>query len=96
MQGLQEASVLSPGWRPTGVVGMAEGGVMDGRGSRQHVSGVAEGGKVAHVGHVSSQAGATPKGRRPVMHAFGQLIVAISGPFAPLGLAGHLAVACLD
>lgn len=30
------------------------------------------------------------------MHAFGQLIVAISGTLAPLGLAGHFAVARLD
>lgn len=96
MEGLQEVSVLSPGRRPSRVmVRMAERRV-DGSGSGQHVSGVAEGGKVAHVGHVSSQARATPKGRRPVMHAFGQLIVAISGTLAPLGLAGHFAVARLD
>lgn len=30
------------------------------------------------------------------MHALGQLLVAVAPPAALFGLAGHLAVACLD
>lgn len=48
---------------------MGEGGV-NGRGRGQHVSGVAEGRQVAHVGHVTSQAGVTAEGRGLVVHAF--------------------------
>ena len=36
-------------------MGVSEGGV-DGGGGGQHVSGVAEGGQVPHVGHVAAQA----------------------------------------
>lgn len=57
------------------------------------MSGMGEMGQVAH-GHVSSQRGGT-EGGALVMHAFGQLLVAVAGPFALLGLVGHLAVARL-
>ena len=68
---------------------------MDGHGSWQHVSGVAEGGKVAHVGHVSSQGGSTER-RGLLVHALRELLVTVVAPPALLGLVGHLAVACLD
>lgn len=69
---------------------------MYGRGSRQHVSRVAEGGQVTHVGHVACEAGCTAEGRRLVLHALRQLVEAVACSLVPLGLAGHLAVACLD
>lgn len=60
------------------------------------MSRVAEGGQVTHVGHVGGEARCTTKGRRLVLHALGELIEAVPYPLVPLGLAGHLAVACLD
>lgn len=60
------------------------------------MSRVAEGGEVTHVGHVAGKAGWRAKGGALVLHALGQLIKAIPCTFVPLGLAGHLAVACLD
>lgn len=73
-------------------------GRVDGRGGGQHVSGVAERGQVAHVGHVAGEAGRSTaaEGRRLVLHALGQLLEAVARPLAPLGLARHLAVARLD
>lgn len=88
---------LGPHGRAVGVVRVAKGRV-DGRWGGQHVSGVAERGQVAHVGHVAGEAGGstTAEGRRLVLHALGQLIEAVACPLAPLGLAGHLAIARLD
>lgn len=86
---------LSPDRRAVGVVGVTERRV-NGCGSRQHVSGVAEGGQVTHVGHVAGEAGRPTEGRGLVLHALGQLIEAVPCSLVPLGLAGHLAVACLD
>lgn len=74
---------------------MTEGRV-DGRGSRQHVSRVAEGGQVTHVGHVAGEARRAAEGGGLVMHALRQLIKAVPCSLVSLGLAGHLAVACLD
>lgn len=71
---------------------MAEGGVYRG-GGRQHVSSVTKVGQVAH-GHVSSQRGSA-EGRALVVHALGQLLVALTAPLALFGLVGHFAVACL-
>lgn len=51
---------------------------------------------MTHVGHVAGEAWRTTKRRRLVLHAFGQLIEAVPHPLVPLGLAGHLTVACLD
>lgn len=48
------------------------------------------------MGHVAGEAGRCAKGRGLVLHALGQLIKAVPCPLVPLGLAGHLAVACLD
>lgn len=86
---------LGPGGRAAGVVGVAEAGV-DGGGRGQHVSGVAEGRQVAHVGHVARQRPGAAEGGALVLHALGELIEAVARPLAALGLAGHLAVACLD
>ena len=48
------------------------------------------------MGHVAGKAGSSAKGRGLVLHALGQLVKAVPCSFVPLGLAGHLAVACLD
>lgn len=69
---------------------------MNGRGRRQHVSRVAEGGQVTHVGHVAGEAVCTAEGRGLVLHALGELVEAVPASLVLLGLAGHLAVACLD
>lgn len=61
---------LSPDRRTVGVVGVTKRRV-NGRGSRQHVSRVAEWGKVTHVGHVAGQAGCTAERRSLVLHALG-------------------------
>lgn len=60
------------------------------------MSRVAEGGQVTHMGHVAGEAGCASEGRDLVLHALGELIEAVPCSFVPLGLAGHLAVACLD
>lgn len=57
---------------------------------------MAEGGQVTHVGHVAGEAWCSTKRRGLVLHALGQLIEAVSCSLVPLGLAGHLAIACLD
>lgn len=62
----------------------------------QHVSGVAERWQVAHVWHVACQSAGAAKRRGLVLHALGELLETLSGSLTPLGLAGHLAVACLD
>lgn len=60
------------------------------------MSRVAERGQVTHVGHVAGEAGRAAEGGRLVLHALGQLLEAVARSLAPLGLAGHLAVARLD
>lgn len=77
---------LGPHWRAIGVVGVTERRV-DGRGSRQHVSGVTEWGQVTHVGHVAGEAGRAAKRGGLVLHALGQLIEAVPCSLVPLGLA---------
>lgn len=62
----------------------------------QHVTGMAERWQVAHVLHVACQGTGTAKRRGLVVHALGELLETLSGSLTPLGLAGHLAVACLD
>lgn len=69
---------------------------MNRRGCGQHVSRVAEGGQVTHVGHVAGEAGTGTEGRGFVLHALGQLVEAIPSSFVSFGLARHLSVACLD
>ena len=59
------------------------------------MSGVAEWRQVAHVAHVAQGSMASERGAL-VLHALGELVVAVTHPLAALGLAGHLAVACLD
>lgn len=86
---------LGPNWRAVGMMGVTKRRV-NGRGCRQHVSRVAEGGQVTHVGHVTAQAWRATKRRHLVLHALGELVKAVPGPLVPLGLAGHLAVASLD
>lgn len=86
---------LGPDRRAIGVMGVTEGRV-DWRWSGKHVSRMAEGGQVTHVGHVAGEARRCAEWRGLVLHAFGQLVKAVSCSFVPLGLAGHLAVACLD
>lgn len=86
---------LGPHWRAVGVVVVTERRV-DGCGRRQHVSGVAEWGQVTHVGHVAGEAGRAAEWRGLVLHALGQLVEAVPHSLVPLGLARHLAVACLD
>lgn len=87
---------LSPDRRATRVVRVAERRVDGGR-RGQHVTRVAEGGQVAHVGHVGSHGtGSTGERQRLVVHALGELVKAVGRPLVSLGLAGHLAVACLD
>lgn len=52
---------------------------------------------MAHVGHVGSHGSSSATERqRLVMHALGELVEALGRSLVPLGLAGHLAVACLD
>ena len=60
------------------------------------MSRVAEGGQVTHVGHVAGEAGSPAEVRGLVLHALGQLVEAVPWSLASLGLAGHLAVSCLD
>lgn len=60
------------------------------------MSGMAEGGQVTHVGHVAGEARRTAEGRGLLLHALRQLLETVPCPLVPLGLAGHLAVACLD
>lgn len=68
---------------------------VDGSWRGQHVSGVAERWQVAHVWHVACQSAAKRRGL--VLHACpAELLETFSGSLTPLGLAGHLAVACLD
>lgn len=86
---------LGPDRRAIGVVRVTKGRV-DGCGSGQHVSRVAEGGQVTHVGHVAGEARCAAEGRSLVLHALGELVEAVTSTLVPLGLAGHLAVACLD
>lgn len=59
---------LGPNRRAIGVMGVTERGV-DGCGRGQHVSGVAEGGEVTHVGHVAGETGRAAEGRHLVLHA---------------------------
>lgn len=87
---------LSPDRRATRVVRVAERWVDGGR-RGQHVARVAEGRQVAHVGHVGSHGTSSAgKGQRLVVHALGKVVEALRHPLVSLGLAGHLAVACLD
>lgn len=58
------------------------------------MSSVAEGWQVAH-GHVSGQRGGA-EGGTLVMHAFGEVLVAIAAPLVLFGFVGHFPVACLD
>lgn len=77
------------------MVWVAEAGV-DRGGRGQHVSRVAEGWQVTHVGHVTRQrAGAAERGAL-VLHALGELVETVARPLAALGFAGHFAVAGLD
>lgn len=71
---------------------MPEGRVYWG-GRGKHVSSVAERRQVAH-GHVSGQRGGA-EGRALVVHAFGEVLVAIAAPLVLFGFVGHLPVACL-
>lgn len=77
------------------MVRVAERGV---NGSRrgQHVSRMAKRSQVAHVWHVACQSTVAAKRRGLVLHALGELLETLARSFTPLGLAGHLAVACLD
>lgn len=78
------------------MVRVAERWVNGGR-RGQHVARVAKGRQVAHVGHVGSHGtSSASEGQRLVVHALGELIEALGRPLVSLGLAGHLAVACLD
>lgn len=87
---------LGPDRRATRVVWVAERW-MDGGRRGQHVARVAEGRQVAHVGHVGSHGTCSAcEGQRLVVHVLGELIEALRHPLVSLGLAGHLAVACLD
>lgn len=86
-------SLLAHGRHHVGVVRVPEGGVYGGGGG-QHVSGVAEGGQVAH-GHVSGQGGGA-EGRALVVQAFGELLVGVAAALVLFGLVGHLAVPRLD
>jgi len=86
---------FGPDGRAAGMVRVAERGV---NGSRrgQHVSRMAKRSQVAHVWHVACQSAVAAKRRGLVLHALGELLETLARSFTPLGLAGHLAVACLD
>lgn len=62
-------------------------------GRGKHVSSVAEGWQVAH-GHVSGQRGGA-EGGTLVVHAFGEILVAVAAPLVLFGFVGHFPVACL-
>lgn len=96
VEGMLGCSVwFGPGGRAAGMVRVAECGVNGGR-RGQHVSGMAERWQVAHVWHVACQGAGAAKRRGLVLHALGELLETLTRSFTPLGLAGHLAVACLD
>ncbi len=86
---------LGPGGRAAGMVRVAKCGVNGSR-SGQHVSRMAERWQVAHVWHVACQSTGAAKRRGLVLHALGELLETVARSFTPLGLAGHLSVACLD
>lgn len=58
------------------------------------MSSVAKRRQVAH-GHVSGQRGGA-EGRRLVVNAFGEFLIAITAALALFGFVGHFPVACLD
>lgn len=68
------------------------GGGVHGCGGGQHVAGVREG---REGGHVAGQGGRA-EGAALVHQAFGEVVHAVLGLFALLGLAGHLPVPGLD
>ncbi len=84
---------FGPGGRAAGMVRVAKCGVNRSR-SGQHVSRMAERWQVAHVWHVACQGTGAAERRVLVLHALGKLIETVARSFTPLGLAGHLSVAC--